>query len=107
MGADVVIAVNLGGARREPLTDVEAADEKQVRLPSLVQAITRTVEILQGRIGAESVAPASVLIEPTFATGTGLGLQSFHQGRPYIAPGEDAAEAALPSIAASLPWLRG
>jgi len=107
MGADLVIAVNLGRASREPLTDVEAVDEKQDRLPSLVQAITRSVEIMQGRIGAESTAAASVLIEPTFATGTGLGLQSFHQGRPYIAPGEDAAEAALPLMAACLPWLRG
>jgi NTE family protein len=106
MGADVVIAVNLGRSAREPLTDVEATEEKQARLPSLLQAITRSVEVMQGRVGAESTAAATVLIEPTFAAGTGLGLQSFHQGRPYIAPGEDAAQAALPRIAASLPWLR-
>ena len=32
--------------------------------------------------------------------------QSFAAGRPYIAPGEAAAEAALPEITALLPWLR-
>lgn len=51
----------------------------------------------------ESAAAASVLIEPSFATVPALGLQSFREGRPYIAPGEAAAEAALPDIAAALP----
>jgi NTE family protein len=107
MGADVVIAVNLGRPTSEPLVDLEATDEKQVRLPSLVQTITRTVELMQSRISGGSTMAAAVLIEPSFAGDAGLGLQSFSQGRPYIAPGERAAEAALPSIAASLPWLRG
>jgi NTE family protein len=107
MGADVVIAVNLGRSARDPLTDVEATDEKQARLPSLLQAITRAVEVMQGRIGVESTAAATVLIEPDFAAGTGLGLQSFNKGRPYIAPGEAAALAAVPRIATCLPWLQG
>jgi NTE family protein len=106
MGADVVIAVSLGRSARDPLTDVEAVEEKKGQLPSLLQTITRSVEVMQGRIGIDSTASATVLIEPAFPAGTGLGLQSFHQGRPYIAPGEEAAEAALPRITASLPWLR-
>jgi NTE family protein len=106
MGADVVIAVNLGRSARDPLMDVEAVEEKKGQLPSLLQTITRSVEVMQGRIGVESTASATVLIEPAFPAGAGLGLQSFHQGRPYIAPGEEAAEAALPHITATLPWLR-
>jgi NTE family protein len=107
MGADVVIAVNLGRSARQPITDIEAQEVKQVRVPSLLQTIARSVEIMQGRVGAESSAAATVLIEPTFPSGTGLGLQSFHQGRPFIGPGENAAQAAVPRLSASLPWLRG
>jgi NTE family protein len=105
MGADVVVAVSLGRSATQPLPDLEAVAEKG-RLPSLVQTITRSVEIMQGRIGAQATAAATVLIEPSFASTPSVGLQSFHQGRPYIRPGEAAAEAALPHIAASLPWLR-
>lgn len=107
MGADVVIAVNLGrpaAQRAAGAAEVEAG-ESAGRLPSLVQTITRSVEVMQGRIAAQSTAAATVLIEPRFSAVAGVGLQSFHQGRPYIAPGEAAAEAALPRIAAALPWI--
>jgi NTE family protein len=106
MGADVVLAVSLGRPAMEPLPDLEATEEKG-RLPLLVQTISRSVDVMQRRIGATSVAAAGVLIEPSFAGVQAGGLQSFTEGRPYIAPGEAAAEAALPAIADRLPWLRG
>ena len=105
MGADVVIAVTLGRPAAPPVPDVEAVEQRG-RLPSLVHTITRSVEIMQGRIGTQASAAATVLIQTDFASIPSVGLQSFDQGRPYIAPGEAAAEAALPDIAAALPWLR-
>lgn len=105
MGADVVIAVPLGGAAKEPWPGVEAVEERGT-LPSLIHTITRSVEIMQGRIGVHSVEAATVLIKTNFASIPKVGLQSFAAGRPYIAPGEAAAEAALPEITALLPWLR-
>jgi NTE family protein len=106
MGADVVIAVKLGRAARESLTDLEAVEQKGGKLPSLVQNITKSIDAMQRRIGSAAVVAATVVIEPSFAGTPSAGLQSFAKGRPYIAPGEVAAEAALPEIAATLPWLR-
>jgi NTE family protein len=106
MGADIVIAVSLGRPITQCVPDLEAVEEKGGRLPSLLQNITRSVEAMQGRIGTHAAAAATVLIEPSFAATPSLGLQSFNRGRPYIAPGAEAAEAALPAITASLPWLR-
>jgi NTE family protein len=105
MGADVVIAVPLSGVASEPWPGVEAVEDRG-KLPSLIQTITRSVEIMQGRIGIHSAEAANVLIHTDFASVPKVGLQSFNAGRPYIAPGEAAAEAALPEITALLPWLR-
>jgi NTE family protein len=106
MGADVVIAASLGRPAMQPVPDLEAVEEKG-RLPTLLQTIAKSIDVMQGRIGAQAAAAATVLIEPSFVATPSVGLQSFHQGRPYIAPGEAAAEAALPAITARLPWLRG
>ena len=105
MGADVVIASSLGRSTAEPWPDVEAVDEKKGKLPSLVHTISRSVEVMQGRIGAQSTAAATVLIEPHFPQTTGGSLQSFTEGRPYIEPGKVAAEAVLDDIVGRLPWL--
>jgi NTE family protein len=106
MGADVVIAASLGRPAMQPESDLEAV-EGRGRLPTLVSTITRSVEVMQARIGASALADAAVLIEADFSGVPSVGLQSFARGRPYIAPGEAAAEAAMPAIAERLPWLRG
>lgn len=106
MGADVVIAVTLGRPDAPTVPDVEAVEDRG-RLPSLVHTITRSVEIMQARIGTQSTATATVLIQTDFTSIPSVGLQSFNRGRPYIATGREAAEAALPDIQAALPWLRG
>jgi hypothetical protein len=105
MGADVVIAVPLSGVASEPWPGVDAVEDRG-KLPSLIQTITRSLEIMQGRIGIHAAEAANVLIHTDFASIPKVGLQSFNAGRPYIAPGEAAAEAALPEITALLPWLR-
>ena len=106
MGADVVIAASLSRPSGAPAPDVEAV-EGNGRPPSLLHTIVRSVEVMQGRIGMSATAAATVLLEMDFAEIPGLGLHAFSEGRPYIAPGEAAAEAALPALSAALPWLRG
>jgi NTE family protein len=105
MGADVVIAINLGSPAEPPVTDAEAT-ESSGDLPSILQTVAKSVEVMQGRIGATAIQAATVLIEPDFSAVPEVGLRAFHQGRRFIAPGEAAAEAALPRLAAALPWLR-
>lgn len=104
MGADVVIAVSLGRPATEAMPDLEAVEERG-KLPSLIHTITKSIDVMQSRIGSQSSAAADVLIQMDFASVPSVGLHSFNEGRPYIAPGEAAAEAALPAIVATLPWL--
>ncbi len=102
MGADVVIAVKLASRsnRTQP-------DEKQaMEMPSILETINRTREIMQSKIGVASTAAATVLIEPDFGKYVGWGLRNFREGSKYVAVGETATVAALPRIAAALPWLR-
>ena len=106
MGADVVIAVSLGRPAMEPMPDIVAVEGKG-KLPTLVHTITRSIDVMQGRIGAAVTADATVLIEPDFSGVAGAGLSNFTEGRPYIVPGEAAAEAAMDAIRTALPWLKG
>jgi NTE family protein len=109
MGADVVIAVSLSHAGRQAsrLDDAEPeAGEALSRPPLLVQTLARSIEVMQSRIGSASIQSAAILVEPDFAAVPPVSLTTFHKGRPYVEPGERAAEAALPRISAALPWLR-
>lgn len=99
MGADTVIAVRLGSR-----FDVSGAES--ARVPSVLQTIIRSIEIMQSKIAAEAAGAATILIEPEFGKAGGMGLRDFRQGRRYIELGEAAAEAALPRLVAAFPWLR-
>jgi NTE family protein len=102
MGADVVIAVKLASRSNQTQPDAKSTTE----MPSILETINRTREIMQSKIGVASTAAATVLIEPDFGKYVGWGLRNFREGRKYVAVGEAATVAALPRIAAALPWLR-
>jgi NTE family protein len=105
MGADIVIAVKL--ARRSgPLAVENEAQQATNRSQSVLQTLLRSFEMMQSKIITEAAAKATILIEPVFGTSSNYGLRSFMEGRSYIELGEAAALAALPRIAAALPWLR-
>jgi len=106
MGADVVIAVRLISrpVPRAPELEAAAATGK---VPSVLQAIMRSIEVMQSKISADTASAATIVIEPMTAdVSYGWGLRNFSQGRRYIAAGEAAAREALPRIASALPWLR-
>jgi hypothetical protein len=104
MGADTVIAIRLmarSGQAREYAEGREAAG----RVPSMLHTITRSIEMMQSKISADTAAAATILIEVNFEAVALAGLRRWSEGRRYIPLGEAAVEAALPRIIAALPWI--
>jgi NTE family protein len=97
MGADVTIAVKLMGAKL-----IEPGRSG----PSVLQVLLRSMDMMMDKIDNVSASRATILVEPEFSETSALTLRNFSQGRRYMAVGEAAALAALPRIAAVLPWLR-
>jgi NTE family protein len=122
MGADVVIAVDLGsdivgrGLRRpvaEAPAETEAswtrrvlgrlgmasdsADAEASQSPSMVSVLTTSINIMQVRIARSRLAgePADVLISPRLGQ---LGLMDYHRGSEAIAEGRAAVARMLPAI---------
>jgi NTE family protein len=100
LGADVVVGVKLTrpAATRERLPD---------HRPGILELVTTTFHLMQGKIASETAARASIVIEPFFADAIGFGLRKFAEGRRYVEVGEQAAYDALPRLATALPWLDG
>jgi hypothetical protein len=102
LGANILIGVKLTRA-----TSRATARARPNRVPRLIDIFTSTFELMQSKITTETAAASTLLIEPTFPETSGFGLRQFPEGRRYISVGEEAVEAALPRLTASLPWLRG
>jgi len=104
MGADKVLAVRLG--RPRPAADDNAeAQERLGRGPSAIETILRSVDLMQATIRGQR-SPATIVIAPECEEVPAIGLRRFSLGRRYIEAGEAAVEAAVPRIAAALPWMR-
>jgi NTE family protein len=128
MGADIVIAVDLGSDLvgryvwdddRAPATQTARrgfvrrllprfgkkgelpADPRPVA-PSLLEALTGSINIMQVRIARSRLAgePPDVLITPRLGH---LGLLDFHRAEPAIAEGRDAVMRMLPAIRHAIP----
>jgi NTE family protein len=118
LGADIVIAVDLGmdtvGLRSRPgdpsapapawrqtmgrWLGLEGEGEKVVR-PSLADVVSNSIAIMQARIARSRLAgePADVLIAPRLGQ---LGLLDFHRADEAIAAGRRATEHMLPMLRA-------
>ncbi len=106
MGAGVVLAVKLGSEPSQADIDAEAV-EVAGRVPSAVSVILRAIEIMQSRIAPDPPGVPTITITPEFGPlPSGSTFRRFALGRPYVGAGAEAAEAALPRLAAVLPWLR-
>ena len=104
MGAGTVIAVKLGAAAPRPEVDLEVVPATG-RPPSALSVLMRSIEMMQRGISTEPTDATLVTIAPKLDTAN-VGLRNMRHGRRYIEDGFVAAEAALPRIAAALPWLR-
>jgi len=74
-------------------------------VPTMLTTITRSIEMMQSKISADTAAAATILIEVNFQDVARVGLRRWSEGRRYIALGEAAVEAAMPRISAALPWI--
>jgi NTE family protein len=104
MGADVVLAVKLvGDSGRQ--TDAEAIPASG-RPPSAIAVIMRSLELMQGRITSDTPNARTITITPALGDLPPGKLRSFSNGQRFVEAGQQATEAALPRIAAALPWLQ-
>ncbi|MBE0621041.1 MAG: patatin-like phospholipase RssA [Burkholderiales bacterium] len=124
MGADIVIAVDLSSdilGRRQraepeheaPVAEVSEwrrklqerlgtlmparADDGEPRLPSILEVVATSINIMQVRVTRSRMAgdPPDAIITPRLAH---LGLLDFHRAKEAIEAGERAVEAALPGL---------
>ena len=126
MGADIVIAVDLSSdivsrrsrAEPEPKAAAEVSawrrklqegistlrpararsdEEDAPKLPSILDVITTSLNIMQTRISRSRMAgePPDAIVAPRLAH---LGLLDYHRAKEAIEEGERAVEAALPSL---------
>ena len=68
-------------------------------------AMEPLVDLMQATIRGQR-SPGTIVIAPECEEVPGIGLRRFSLGRRYIEAGEAAVEAAVPRIAAALPWMR-
>ncbi len=122
MGADVVIAVDLGSdvvgrawrTPEAPAANQNGGSRASLRslfgfgengraegdaddLPSMVTVLSSAIQIMQVRIARSRLAgePADVVIAPRVA---GLGLMDYHRGAEAITEGQDAVARVLPAL---------
>jgi NTE family protein len=123
MGADIVIAVDLSSdvlgrrLREEPEAEAPAAAisewrrklqenlstlmparaDDEPKLPSILDVVATSINIMQVRIGRSRMAgdPPDAIVAPRLAQ---LGLLDFHRAREAIDEGERAVKAALPGL---------
>jgi NTE family protein len=106
MGAGVVFAVKLGGGSIPAERELEVVPASG-KPPSAISVLMRSIETMQSRIAAEPGSEATTIaIVPKLDAESGM-LRKFSAGRRYIPDGVAAVEAAMPRIAAALPWVRG
>lgn len=102
LGADVIIAVDLSEplAPRQELR-LESGD-KTPHLPSVLNNILRSRDIMMSEIRMHTVREPSILIKPRIK---GIALRDFSEGKQFVEAGESAVEMVLPELAQHLPWL--
>ncbi|HEV2581263.1 MAG TPA: patatin-like phospholipase family protein, partial [Ktedonobacteraceae bacterium] len=120
MGADILIASELGGQEPPALTSAtswleQAMDgaseqkgqrkqqrEKRLRAPTIGDLLMRTYDLAMATIGMHSIREADIVIRPALHR---VSLRQFSEGRKFVAAGREAVEQALPQLQARLPWL--
>ena len=109
MGADILIASELGG--QEPPALENAAPwleqstrgpHKHARSPHIVDLLLRTYDLAMATIGMHSIREADVVIRPKLHR---ISLRQFSEGRKFVAAGKEAVEQSIPELKKQLPWL--
>ncbi|MDZ4277912.1 MAG: patatin-like phospholipase family protein, partial [Dehalococcoidia bacterium] len=101
MGAGLVISSSLT-VSQDGAADAHAAQQHRGP-PFIVDAVIRSLEIMQNEIRTETSTRADVTILPAFAGPATI--LDFSRGPEFEEAGERAAEEALPRMRQALPWL--
>jgi NTE family protein len=114
MGADILIASELGGQEPPALTSATAWLEKtladvqgqkaqrHMRAPMIGDVLLRTYDLAMATIGMHSIREADLVIRPKLHR---VSLRQFSEGRKFVAAGQEAVEQSLPELQAFLPWV--
>ena len=107
MGADILLASELGGQEPPALENAaawmeERQDRVDTRSPHIIDLMLRTYDLAMATIGMHSIREADVVIRPKLYR---ISLRQFSEGRKFVASGREAVEQALPALQKRLPWL--
>jgi NTE family protein len=110
MGADILLASELGGQEPPPLESatpwleeaVQGQQQKRLHSPHIVDLLLRTYDLAMATIGMHSIREADVVIRPKLHR---ISLRQFSEGRKFVEAGREAVEQALPELRKRLPWL--
>lgn len=120
IGADVLIASELGGQEPPALTSAatwleqltptssgqqgrrEREKEKRLHAPMIGDLLLRTYDLAMATIGMHSIREADIVIRPKLHR---VSLRQFSEGRKFVAAGREAVEQSLPQLQAFLSWL--
>jgi len=114
MGADILIASELGGQEPPGLTSATPWLEKKatgvqgqkaqerLRSPMIGEVLLRAYDLAMATIGMHSIREADIVIRPQLHR---VSLRQFSEGRKFVAAGREAVEQSLPELQASLPWI--
>jgi predicted acylesterase/phospholipase RssA len=114
MGADILIASELGGQEPPALTnatpwlektlaDVQGQKaQRRMRAPMIGDVLLRTYDLAMATIGMHSIREADLVIRPQLHR---VSLRQFSEGRKFVVAGREAVEQSLPELQAFLPWV--
>jgi NTE family protein len=110
MGADILLASELGG--QEPptlenatpwLEEASRRPQKALSSPHIVDLLLRTYDLTMATIGMHSIREADVVIRPKLHR---ISLRQFSEGRKFVSAGREAVEQAVPELRKYLPWMK-
>jgi NTE family protein len=111
MGADILLASELGGQEPPALLNARAWQEQAMQKnqplqhntsPHIIDVILRTYDLAMATIGMYSVREADVVFRPKLYR---VSLRQFSEGRKFVSAGRDAVEQSLPQLRRYLPSL--
>ncbi len=109
MGADILLASELGGQEPPPLESATPwleeslqHEQKPARSPHIIDLLLRTYDLAMATIGMHSIREADVVIRPKLHR---ISLRQFSEGRKFVVAGREAVEQAMPELRKRLPWL--
>ncbi len=122
MGADILLASELGGQEPPSLMSATPWFEENVvvplagtlsggqvtrggvgaRSPHIIDLLLRTYELTMATIGMHSIREADIVFRPKLHR---ISLRQFSEGRKFVVAGREAVEQSLPALRKRLPWL--